>query len=295
MEFGFFDCAYVNPFVAVPDSAGDLDFDTGLADVNLSRAGYFQDALQIVIANAAADEDRDAASRRFDEGGECIERGFGFWFAARCEDAICAGKNHGFQRLMEIGSHVEGAMEGDRKGTRDFHQLARARLIYMSVAVQYSQDDSIGVEVFCYGDVALHNVNFFRRVAEISAARANHDVQRDGDLFAGHSDQARAGRDSTGEQIAAQLDAICAAALRGKSGFDGVNANFENRLFRHGRTAIARVNYVSHSPPHDRRLLRGISVGYWQLTAGLWRAGQHCQRTSGPAASRRKRGIKVTF
>ena len=83
-------------WVAAPHGTRNVKFDAVKADVDLSRMRRLQNAFHIVIANAAANEDRDAGGGLLDERSNHFEGIFRLWLSARCEDSVRAGVNHFF-------------------------------------------------------------------------------------------------------------------------------------------------------------------------------------------------------
>ena len=85
-------------------------------------------------------------------------------------------------------------MTGDFEGTRHINQLPHPVLIHRAIDIQDAEHHAVCAELFCDEDIALHDAEFIRAVAEISAARTDHYMQSDCNLLAHGGNHARAGR-----------------------------------------------------------------------------------------------------
>lgn len=127
----------------------------------------------------------------------------------------------------EDGGYVEGAMKRDRHGAGQLDKLSGTDKVDAAGRSQEAEDNAVGAELFGEQDVALHDLEFVRGVAEISSPWAHQHVKRESDPLADHGNQPRARGDASIVERAAELDAVCPAALGGHRGGDGIDSDFE--------------------------------------------------------------------
>lgn len=130
--------------------------------------------------------------------------------------------------LEKIAGHIESAMEGDLKRSGKIDKLFRAPGIDLSVQIQNPQDNPIGTEFLRHKDIALHDLEFILRIAEIRVTRANHDVQGNSDLLADRGDEAGTRSNPTVGEDAAEFNAVRTAPLSSQSGFDRIHTHFKS-------------------------------------------------------------------
>src|SRR5690348_4203441 len=104
-------------------------------------------------------------------------------------------------------------MTGDFKGTRHVNQLPHSVLIYRTIDIQDAKHNTVCAELFCNQDIALHDAEFIRAVAEITAARTDHYVESDLNLFAHGGNHPRAGRGAAFRKSGTQFNPISTSAL----------------------------------------------------------------------------------
>lgn len=135
------------------------------------------------------------------------------------------------ERCKEIAGHVEGAVVSDFQGSCEIDELPCAAGVDSPVQIQNAQNNAIGAELLCRGDVVLHDLKFVVGIAEIAAARSNHDVKRDGNRPARNADRPAAGCNAPAGEIAAKLHTMRSAALGRHRGFNGIGAYFKEDIF----------------------------------------------------------------
>jgi len=67
-------------------------------------------------------------------------------------------------------------------------------LVHLAISIQNAKNNAIGAELFSNQDVALHDAELVRAIAEVSAARTDHHLQPNHYFLAHCGDHARAGR-----------------------------------------------------------------------------------------------------
>src|SRR5580704_3102190 len=143
------------------------------------------------------------------------------------------------ERRKEIGGHVESAMISHSHRGGEFNKLLGATDVDSSVQIKDAQDNAICAELLSHENIALHDLKFIPGVAEISAARSNHDVKNDGSRLAHGGNQPCARRHTSIEKATAQFDAVCSATLGSHGGLNRIDAHFENEVVVHGWTRFA--------------------------------------------------------
>ena len=118
-------------------------------------------------------------------------------------------------------------MKRDIERARQGDQPARAAPVHGAVGAQQAQHHTVGAQGVRRGDVAAHDLELDRGIAEVPAARADHDIDGDAETVAAQGDGAGAGRGAALDQVVAQLDAARAAALSRKRGPDRVHTGFD--------------------------------------------------------------------
>src|SRR5690242_4521040 len=145
------------------------------------------------LGKLAAGHHGDASLGLPDEIGKHRHGIDGGTAAAGGENAVHADFHQILERLREITGHIEGAMAGDLERVRHFQQFSHAHLVDGAVKVENAEDHAACAELFGNQDVALHDGEFVRVVAEISAARTDHHLQPNFDALAYRGNHACAG------------------------------------------------------------------------------------------------------
>ena len=102
-----------------------------------------------------------------------------------------------------------------------------ARHIDAPLLVQQSDGYAVRAKLACMGDLLAHHLELEIGIAEVAAARANHDEQADGNPAANRSDQSRARGDSSFQQIGAEFNALRTSALGRDRRLHRINADFK--------------------------------------------------------------------
>ena len=108
------------------------------------------------------------------------------------------------------------------------HEPLGQLAVDVPLPVEDAEDNAVGAGRFRRGDVRLHRRDLVLVVAEVAAARPDHDVQLDVGDLAGDENGAEARRDAALEQVGAQLDAVGAGFPR--------RAHTADRIRRRPRT-----------------------------------------------------------
>ena len=124
-------------------------------------------------------------------------------------------------------------MEGDGKRARQFDELSGALHIHVARRIENAENHTVGACILGDLDIAAKDIEFFFRVAEVTGARTNDRMNSDRQPGADSLQQSNAGSNAAFEQVAAQLDTLCAAALRGHRRGNRVDADFDEHLFCH--------------------------------------------------------------
>lgn len=122
------------------------------------------------------------------------------------------------ERAAEIGSVVEGAVEGDLEGASGFDEFAGTFDVHGVVCPKDAECDAIQSEIADDADIAEHDGKFGVSVDEIAGAWA--DDGEDGDFqflvdFAERSDRRS---DASVGKLGAEFDAVGTAAFGGQGG-----------------------------------------------------------------------------
>jgi hypothetical protein len=81
------------------------------------------------------------------------------------------------------------------------------------MGIQNAEYNAICTELFCDQDVTLHDADFLRAIAEVSAARPDHYMQADLNLLAHGGNHACAGRDTAFIKACTQFNTVSATTL----------------------------------------------------------------------------------
>src|SRR6478736_8849503 len=104
-------------------------------------------------------------------------------------------------------------MTGDLEGMRHVNQLPHSFLIHRAIDIQDAKHNAVCAELFCDQNIALHDAEFIRAVAEISTARSDHYMESDFNLFAHGGNHPRAGRGAAFRKAGTQLYPVSPSAL----------------------------------------------------------------------------------
>src|SRR5580765_3277416 len=113
---------------------------------------------------------------------------------------------------------------------RHFDELPHPVLVYAAINMQNAKHPSACAELPGDEDVTLHDVELISAVAEVSSARANHDLQTDCDFLAHGGNHAGAGCGAAFRESGAELNSVRAAALGGRRGFNRVKTYFQQNF-----------------------------------------------------------------
>ena len=70
------------------------------------------------------------------------------------------------------------------RGRAHVNQLPHSVLIHRAIHIQQAKHNSVCAELFCDEDIALHDAEFIRAIAKITAAWTNHYMNADLNFFA---------------------------------------------------------------------------------------------------------------
>src|ERR1041385_2821696 len=104
-------------------------------------------------------------------------------------------------------------MARDFKRTGHSNQLAHSVLIHFAIQIEDSEHYAVSAKLFCDQDIALHDTEFIRAIAEIAAARPDHYLQADSNLLAHSGNHACAWRGTAFRKAGTQFNAVSAATL----------------------------------------------------------------------------------
>src|SRR5258708_459341 len=135
-------------------------------------------------------------------------------------------------------------MVGDSKRSGEIDELLRAADVDSSIQIEDAQDNAIRAELLGHEYIALHDLEFIIRIAEIAAARPNHNVKADGNRLAHGGNQPRAGSDASVEKTAAKFNTMSSTALRSKSRLDRIDTHFEGQGLVHKTSLVCGIDHA---------------------------------------------------
>ena len=140
------------------------------------------------------------------------------------------GADDRVQRGKRVGGHVDGAMEGNRQGGREFDQGAGARHVDAALFVEQAEDDAVDAERASLGYLFAHNFEFNLGVEKVTAARADHDKNVEANMAAHRGNEPGTGGKTAFEQIRAEFHTTRSAALGGDGRLHRIYTNFKLHL-----------------------------------------------------------------
>src|ERR1700678_1177254 len=111
--------------------------------MNLADASALDNGSGVMVIDAAAGHDNDAAAGQLGELGNRFGALQALLFAARGKKTVGAGGANVFERLEQIGGHIEGAMKGDVERARQLDQLASGVDIDVALGIQHAENDAV--------------------------------------------------------------------------------------------------------------------------------------------------------
>jgi hypothetical protein len=99
---------------------------------------------RILDAQTSTGGDLNSSAGKFYQLRQLVSSGQDITFATRGQDASAAGGDNVFERLVERGSVVEGAMEGDFKRCSQIDKLACAFHIYRAIGAEDAENKAAG-------------------------------------------------------------------------------------------------------------------------------------------------------
>ena len=161
--------------------------------MDVVRSSLAEEHLGIACVDTSADGDVNASVSLTNQAGDCIRTEFSGGLAPGGEEALCTGVDDGFESRAEIGSLVESAVEGDGEGSGELDEAAGAGHINDAVTCKQAEDEAGYASFFGKEEVLFHRGEESRGRKEVSATRADHCVDGEGDVVEGLTQQAGAG------------------------------------------------------------------------------------------------------
>ena len=129
-----------------------------------------------------------------------------------------------------VGTHVEGAVEGDGHRAGGLDEQAHGGHIYLPVGGQCAHDDAVGALAAGGADVVGHNLLLGGGIEEVAGPRAYQDVLAGNGEAQHGAEQAERGRQSAVAQRLAEFDALRTGPQGGQGGLVSACTYFkENR------------------------------------------------------------------
>ncbi len=147
--------------------------------VQLAWGEFRDDPRGIAERDAAARHDDDAIAGLFDQSADQRGTVQHRRLLTGCEHAGNTEADQHFERGGWIGRHIERPVERDRQRTSGFDQLRRERDIHRAIRQQCAYDNAIGALGTRSLDIGQHDLGLVMIEHEVSATRADDDVQAD--------------------------------------------------------------------------------------------------------------------
>lgn len=211
-------------------------------------AGLVEDGLDVAFVDPAAGHDSDPSGSLLHETGDDFCAVFGGGASAGGEDAADAQTDKFFQGGGQIGGHIERPMEGEGQRVSQPHQLAGAGEVNAAIREKDAADDSGCASVAGGEDIELHGFEVNLRIAKITFAGANQNIDWDAGVFDRMLDHAHGRCGATEGKYGAEFHPVGAGLRGGKGGLRRVGAHFKQDGMLYG------------CPPCGRRVGSGMGT-----------------------------------
>jgi hypothetical protein len=185
---------------------------------------------RILDAQTSTGGDLNSLASDFYQLRQPVRSGQDITFATRSQDASAACGDNVFERLVERGSVVEGAMEGDFKGCSQIDKLACAFQIYRAIGAEDAENKAAGSEGACVEKVFGHETELVVGVEEVAASRPQQDMDGESAAQNRFARQTVAWREAAFVEGGAEFDTIGSPFARGDASLDTLCTEFEDNL-----------------------------------------------------------------
>ena len=183
--------------------------------MKFARAGFFSEFRNIPGVQPGARQDDDARAGKLDELAQCFATFGSTTSSAGGEQARNTRGNDVFEGAGKIVGVVEGAVESDFEGMREFDEFPSAFDVDGIVGAKNAEDQAFHAEVASKNNVAAHGGKFGIGIDKIALARANDRKHWNFEILVDLAHGGNRGSDTALIEFAAEFNAIGSGVFGG--------------------------------------------------------------------------------